>query len=147
MSKHYKKNQEPTLLETIFIGMFKGLWFLVTLPFKKRRKKAGISDQDKQKIIEKRQEIEKLISSGNQYELKHAVMEADKLVDQILKLKGYLGDTFADRLRNAEKHIDQNTYQNIWAGHKVRNTLAHESEVIISESELKNTVRKLLNYR
>jgi len=146
MSQHYKKNQGPTLLETIFVGIFKGLWFLISLPFRKRGKKSGLSSRDQAEINSKRQEIEKLVSGDNEYELKHAVMEADKLVDHVLKLKGYTGETFADRLRNAEKYIDHNTYQNIWAGHKTRNTLAHEHDANISKEELRGSVSKLLKY-
>ena len=146
MSKHYKKNQGPTLLETIFVGIFKGLWFLVSLPFKKKGKRRGLSSRDQAEINAKKQEIKKLVLGDNEYELKHAVMEADKLVDHVLKLKGYNGETFADRLRNAEKYIDHNTYQAIWAGHKTRNTLAHEHDAKISSDEIKTAVSNLLKY-
>lgn len=146
MSKNYHKNQGPTLLETIFVGIFKGVWFIVSLPFRKSRKKRGLSSQDQAEINSKKREIEKLVSGDNKYELKHAVMEADKLVDHVLKLKGYSGETFADRLRYAEKYIDHNTYQTIWAGHKVRNTLAHEHDAEISTVELKQAADKLLRY-
>lgn len=144
--KNYKKNQGPTLLEVIVVGIFKGLWFLVSLPFKKRGKKRGISGHDQAEIMAKREEIERLLSSDNEYELRHALFEADKLVDYILKLKGYGGETFADRLRNAESYIDQNTYQLIWAGHKVRNTLAHEHDARITKAELKQAVYDLMKY-
>lgn len=146
MSKNYHKNQRPTLLETIVVGIFKAIWFLVSLPFRKRGKKIGLSSRDQAEINSKRQEIEKLVSGNNEYELKHAVMEADKLVDHILKLKGYAGETFADRLRNAQQYIDHKTYQNIWAGHKTRNSLAHEHDGNISKEELKAAVTKLLKY-
>ena len=146
MSKNYKKNQGPTLLEAIFVGIFKGLWFLISLPFKKRGKRGGLSAQNQAEISAKRQEIESLLSSDNEYELRHAVMEADKLIDHVLKLKGFGGETFADRLRNAEEYIDHNTYQSIWEGHKVRNTLAHEHDASISKEELRGSANKLLKY-
>lgn len=146
MSKNYRKNQGPTLLEVIFVGIFKGLWFLVSLPFKKRSKKRGFSGKDQAEIVAKRQEIEALLSGENEYELRHAVMEADKLVDHVLKLKGYGGETFADRLRAAEQYIDRNTYQSIWEGHKVRNSLAHEHDARMSKEELKQAANNLLKY-
>ena len=146
MNKHYKKNQGPTLLETIFVGIFKGLWFLISLPFRKGRKKGGLSSRDQAEINTKKQEIRKLVSGDNEYELKHAVMEADKLVDHVLKLKGYNGETFADRLRNAQQFIDHNTYQAIWTGHKTRNALAHEHDAKLSKEELKSAINNLLKY-
>jgi hypothetical protein len=73
-------------------------------------------------------------------------MEADKLVDYTLKLYGYAGETFADRLRSAEKYIDRNVYQAIWWGHKVRNQIAHEHGNEIAAHELKLAAKNLLTY-
>lgn len=136
----------PTMLEVIIIGFFKALWFLITLPFKKRGKKQGISAEQKAELVSRQQEIEKLVQSGNEIELKHAVMETDKLVDYVLQLKNYSGTTFADRLRSAQQYIDHNTYQSIWEGHKVRNQLAHENGLRITSAELKQAVNNLLRF-
>jgi len=62
-----------------------------------------------------------------------------------LKKKGYNGETFADRLRNAEKDINKNLYQNLWNAHKVRNQIAHD-EIKIEISKIKNVIRILNNY-
>lgn len=145
MANHNKKNQ-PTFLEILVVGIFKSLWWLVTLPFKKRTKrKRGISNEDKQYIRGKRIEIESLLNSQNVIELKHAVMEADKLVDHTLKLKGYSGESFADRLRSAEKFMDRNTYESLWYAHKIRNQIAHDNGEIGRQS-LVSAANKLLNY-
>ena len=146
MSKKYYKNQGPTILEAIFVGLFRGLWWLVSWPFRKKGKRKGISGSDQAEIVAKKQEIESLLKSDNEYELRHAVMEADKLVDHVLKLKGYAGETFADRLRNAESNIDHQLYQSIWEGHKIRNTLAHEHNARVSRDQLKEAVHMLLRY-
>lgn len=147
MSYKYKNHnkQEKTVLEVIIVGIFKGLWWLVTLPFKKGGGKKGFSSEDRQHIILKRTEIETLAESNNSYELRHGLMEADKLVDYILKAKGYQGATFADRLCQAEVYIDKATYQAVWDGHKVRNKLAHDDSHI-SDDEIKNAIKKLLRY-
>lgn len=141
-----KKNESPTILEVIFVGIFKALWFLIKLPFRGIKKKQGISTENKTYIITKRQEIESLLASESEIELKHAVMEADKLVDYILKLKNYAGETFADRMRSAQGAIDSNTCDRIWQGHKIRNQLAHEQGFQISKQELREATSKLLNY-
>lgn len=145
MANYNKKNQH-TFLEVLFIGLFRGIWFLITLPFKKRSKRnKGISNSDKNYIRGKRIEIEGLIHSSSDIEVKHAVMEADKLVDHILKLKGYSGETFADRLRSAEKFVDRNTYESLWYAHKIRNQIAHDNDEI-GRQTLVSSANKLLNY-
>ena len=144
MSKKNYKNQ-PTVLETVVVGIFKGIWWLIKLPFGGLKKKSGISKEEQNAIRSKAREIEKLASSDNIIELKHAVMEADKLVDKVLRLKGYGEGTFADRLKKAEQYTDRKVYQDLWDGHKVRNRLAHD-ESHISENELKGAVNKLIRY-
>lgn len=147
MANYYKKRKQdqPTVLEVIVAGIGRGLWWLVSLPFRKRGRKAGLSVEDRNHIIRKRQEIEFLLNSSSIIELKHAVLEADKLVDFIFKKKGYRGETFADRLRSAESYIDFNIYQNIWNGHKIRNMIAHD-DGNIDKSVLISAAKKLLSY-
>lgn len=147
MSSYYKKHkpQQPTVLETIVVGFGRGLWWLVSLLFRKKGRKGGLSVEDRNYIIRKRQEIESLLNSENDIKLKHAVMEADKLVDFILRKKDYRGDTFADRLRSAEQYMDQSTYQNLWDGHKIRNQIAHD-DANINLQTLISAAQKLLSY-
>lgn len=147
MSNYHNKNYQPTVLEVIFVGIIKALWWLVRLPFRKGKgRSGGFNLEAKNEIILKRQEIESLSKSENQIELKHAVMEADKLVDHILKLKGYSGETFADRLKSGETYINPAIYQQIWHGHKVRNQIAHEQGLKITTFELKTAIEKLVSY-
>ncbi|OQB06577.1 MAG: hypothetical protein BWY19_00164 [bacterium ADurb.Bin212] len=144
---HYKtgyKEDGPTIIETVLVGFFKALWWLATLPFHKGKKRGGLSADDIQYVVSKRQEIEKMCQSDSIYELRHAVIEADKLFDFVLKKKGYTGETFADRLRNAEKYMDSAIYQSIWDAHKVRNTVAHSQEEI-SAPHIKSAINRLLN--
>ncbi len=56
--------------------------------------------------------------------LKNSIVEADKLLDHVMKQKGYAGSTMADRLRHAESRFSK--VNNIWGAHKLRNALAHE---------------------
>ena len=145
MSKKYK--YEYDLFQTIIIGFFKALWFLLSLPFrgiKFSRKKSGLSIQDRNYIATKRLEIEKMANSINDIELKHSVLEADKLVDYTLKAQGFYGETFADRLRSAEQSLNPSIYDRIWQGHKIRNQIAHEQNLNLSKFELKKASENLL---
>lgn len=150
MSNYHKnRNQSPDVLQTIIIGIFKILWWIVTLPFKGfkgGKRKSGLSLYDRNYIAEQRIEIENITKSSSVIELKHAVMEADKLVDYTLKAKGYGGDTFADRLRMAQQSLSKNLYDELWQGHKVRNQIAHESDLRITNQELRDAAAKLLKY-
>jgi len=139
-----KRNQQ-TVLEKIVVGFFRGVWWLVKLPFRGLRKSKKLSVADQQYLISKKGEIQSWLQSDNPIELRHAVMEADKLADWILKKKNYPGDTFADRLRAAEKDIPAGAYNSIWQGHKIRNLIAHE-DGNISDSQLKQAVNNLLSH-
>lgn len=55
------------------------------------------------------------------------VMEADKLLDQALREKGLAGKTMAERMKQCQgKWTNGN---GVWAAHKLRNRLAHETDV------------------
>ena len=151
MSNKYKKkqNESPDIIQSIFLGIAKVLWWLIKLPFgglKKGRKKTGLTVADKNYLVKKRLEIEKMLSSNRPIELKQALIEADKLVDHTLKLQLFSGATFADRLRNAETSINPSLYQAIWQGHKVRNAIVHEQGNSVNNSELIAATEKLLRY-
>lgn len=143
MTKHHKQNR--TFLEVLVLGIGRALWWLICLPFR-GKKKERLSAEDRSYIIEKRHEIEELQKSDKMIELKHAVLEADKLVDFILKKRGYRGETFAERLRSAEDYLDHRVYQDIWDGHKIRNQIAHDN-INISQEILRSSVKKLLGYK
>lgn len=57
------------------------------------------------------------------------VMEADTLLDQALRERGVIGKTMADRMKQYQgKWTNGN---GVWAAHKLRNKLAHETDVHI----------------
>ncbi len=144
-----KQQEQPDFIQSIFVGIAKALWWLIRLPFgglRNGRGKAGLTVHDRNYLVEKRLEIEKVLKSDSSIELKHALIEADKLVDHTLKLQRYYGETFADRLRNAQNNIQPNLCNVIWQGHKVRNEVVHEQGNNISNAELKTAAEKLLRY-
>lgn len=112
----------------------------------KSPRRITLTTADRNYLVEKRLEIEKILRSDSPIELKHALIEADKLVDHTLKLQHFSGATFADRLRSAQGNVHQNIYNDIWQGHKVRNEIVHEQGNHISNPELKSAAEKLLRY-
>ncbi|MEX0932126.1 MAG: hypothetical protein WDZ81_00785 [Candidatus Saccharimonadales bacterium] len=57
---------------------------------------------------------------------KQAVIEADKLLDYVLKQQGYNGQTMAERLKKAENTLHDK--EAVWQAHKLRNRLVHETD-------------------
>ncbi len=72
-------------------------------------------------------EINSMISTGGPANYRQAIMEADKLVDHVLKSK-VKGETMADRLKNARDLFERDTYDRLWLAHKIRNKVAHEAD-------------------
>ncbi len=84
-------------------------------------------------------EIEKHINSTREAEWKFAVIEADKLVDELLKGAGFQGDTMGDRLMNIQPG-QLTTLENLWEAHKIRNRLVHDTNYFLRYTEAKRAV-------
>ncbi len=58
-----------------------------------------------------------------------AILNADKLLDAALKARGFPGETMGERMKSARTTFSNNNA--VWAAHKLRNQIAHESDVSI----------------
>lgn len=71
------------------------------------------------------EKIKKYAESDNISDWRMAILEADNLLDDIIKKIGYAGETFGERLSNINpsqfKSLDE-----VWHAHKIRNRIAHE---------------------
>jgi hypothetical protein len=67
--------------------------------------------------------------SQNPSERKVAIIEADAMLDEMIKKMGYSGETLADRLKNIETS-DFLTLNAAWEAHKFRNRIAHEAHEV-----------------
>lgn len=85
------------------------------------------------------QEILSHIESTNEAEWKFAVIEADKLVDDLLKSSGFQGDTMGERLMNTDK-TQIVTLDGLWDAHKTRNRLVHDSNYFLRYAEAKRAI-------
>jgi len=87
-------------------------------------------------------EIQKKIDSENSSDWKMAIIEANSLVDEIIKKIGYKGEDLGERLKNIEPSDFENL-QNVWEAHKIRNKIAHEADAFqITKEEAKETLEK-----
>ena len=76
--------------------------------------------------VERWAAITKKIEGESQDLWKIAVMDADILLDDVLREKGYLEGTVADKLKSASAQYPD-VIQNAWDGHKIRNNIAHDA--------------------
>lgn len=63
------------------------------------------------------------IARNLEYDPKHAVLDADKLLDYALKAKGFSG-SLGEKLKKAGPRFSD--LDGVWSAHKLRNKLAHE---------------------
>lgn len=136
-----KRNSQPGFIEMIFISLGRGLWFLVTWPFKKIFGKKQ-HKFDKTTNFKKWYEIEKMLDTKDVIHAEQAIIRADKFFDAQLKHIGIQGETFADRLRNYQNHFNKNTYEQIWQAHKLRNQISHDEEHKTTLEECKSALEK-----
>ena len=118
---------DSTLITTIvaialilFIGLI--LWT--------QNKRKKISSNDLKKIRQHWEKVEKNIKQDP----KGGVIEADKILDEALKIKGYQGSV-GEKLKKAGPLFKNEN--NVWNAHKLRNRIAHELNIEVSEGNAK----------
>ena len=82
--------------------------------------------------------IEQSIAKDNTASYQMAILNADKLVDQALKDRGFKGQTMGERLKSAKASLPHR--DNIWQAHKLRNQLAHEPDAIVSYDQARRAL-------
>lgn len=79
-------------------------------------------------------------------EPKLAVLEADKLVDVVLKKGGVRGESIGERLRKIESLVNRSIYNDMWEAHKVRNQLAHEVGYHVEPQKARDAIWKMKRF-
>lgn len=88
-------------------------------------------------------EIEQQMKMGKPSNLQVAVMEADKAVDELLRVLYPQTETMGERLKLAKSLFkDWKTYDNLWYAHKVRNALVHEANIDLPSHEAISVLEK-----
>lgn len=80
--------------------------------------------------------------SRNPNDWKLAIIEADIILDEVLKQQGYAGNSLGERLKSiSPQQLD--SLQDAWEAHKVRNRIAHEgADFILTQRLAQETVTK-----
>ena len=69
---------------------------------------------------------------------KHALLDADKLLHDVLSKKGYKGNV-GDQLKNAKQLFTN--LNDVWFAHKLRNQIAHELNMKLSLGDHQRALR------
>ena len=133
MAKKYYKNKENA--PSFFSFFEKSVATLVDRLLQKNK----FVVFPKGEISRRFQEIEAM-------EPKLAVIEADKLVDSVMKRAGIKGNSMAERLRRCEKLVDRFVYQEMWDAHKLRNHLVHEVDHHTTADEAMQAIWKMKKF-
>lgn len=87
-------------------------------------------------------DVLKHIASDNPNDWKLSIIEADIILDELLKSAGYAGNSLGERL----KSISVNQLQSIddaWQAHKVRNQIAHAgSDFVLTHKLAQDTIKQ-----
>ena len=111
---------------------------LLPRPGMMKRKYKGSVDTSK-KFLKKWTKIEERIKSGQDAEMKLAIIEADKIFDDFLKKCGYFGKDMGERLKKINSSQISNINE-IWQAHKVRNNIVHDLNFKVNQSDAEKSV-------
>jgi len=97
------------------------------------------SGDDKEKNADWERIVE-LTNSDNPNDWKQAIIEADVILDRIVTVQGYRGETLGEKMKSIEPS-DFDTLNYAWEAHKVRNRIAHDGgDFVLTQREAKRVV-------
>jgi hypothetical protein len=80
--------------------------------------------------------------SDNPNDWKLAIIEADIILDDVLKQQGYAGNSLGERLKSISPS-QLESLQDAWEAHKVRNKIAHEgADFVLTKRMAQETITK-----
>jgi hypothetical protein len=116
----------------------KALEYRPKFTFRYRRKKKE-SPFDTKVFVRRWEHIGKSAPKSPPQSYILAIIEADKLVDDALKVLGLGGEHMADRLEKLRVE-DYPTLDRLWRAHRVRNELVHTPDFDINPSDAEDTL-------
>ena len=89
---------------------------------------------------ERWEHVTKLANSNNSSDWRLAILEADVMLDEMLRKASYHGDSVGEMLKSVERS-DFLTLEDAWEAHKVRNRVAHDGATYqLNEREVKRVI-------
>lgn len=123
-----------TLAVIAFIFLIYRAYKAIAIFFKSRE-----YDLDKSGIKNRWQEIEKMLDRPGEMNYKLAVMEADKLLDFVLKSMSMSGKDMGERIRFAS--FKYGRLRKVWWAHVLRNQMVHEATFSLNHTMAKRAIK------
>lgn len=87
--------------------------------------------------------IEALLERNDEMSYKLSVLEADKLLDHVLKSMGCGGTNLGERIKLMSYKYPK--LRNVWGAHIVRNKIAHEASYHLSRNSARAAIAQFKN--
>lgn len=91
------------------------------------------------KIAKQWRKITTRLETGIESEAKLALIEADSILDDVLKKMGYSGETLDERLKSVTPTIIPNVAE-VLEAHKIRNNIVHDPDYRLNLDQARNTL-------
>jgi hypothetical protein len=92
-------------------------------------------------LAERWDKVNGYVESENPNDWRHAIIEADIMLEDLLTKLGYKGEGIGEKLQRVEKG-DFKTLDQAWEAHKVRNRIAHDgTNFDLSQHEARRVIK------
>ncbi len=94
----------------------------------------SMAQVDRKRVLRGWLQVQERLQKGDEANIRLAIIEADKLLDTVLKRMGYAGETMADRLKSITP-AQLRTINELWTAHKVRNNIVHDPDFVLTSRD------------
>jgi len=91
------------------------------------------------KIVKQWLKLKERLNTGLESEFKLAIIEADSMLDDVLKKLGYSGETLGERLKQVKADILP-SIERVSEAHRTRNSIIHDPDYKLSSEEAEKTI-------
>lgn len=96
-------------------------------------------------LTKKWMKIKDRMESGKEAQYKIAIIEADEIIDQLLRKMGYVGHNMAERLERMSAGEIENRDE-IKEAHEIRNKIIHDNNFKVDKKLALETLKKFENF-
>jgi len=129
-----------TVFSIIFVLVILSIFGLIIFTIRRFFSRPKTNELNKEQLKRRWEEVESLLVQKGEMSDKLAVIEADKIFDNVLKSMMMPGSTMAERLRVAQAKY--RFLEKIWWAHKLRNQLVHEATFDIKHHQAKAAIKE-----
>jgi len=85
------------------------------------------------------EKIRQRLDTGNEAEYKLAILEADDIINNLIKGLGYKGENFGERLNNIPSAQLENI-EGMKEAHEMRNRIIHDENLVVTKEDADDTL-------